>query len=389
MRVLDVTENLAGPYCAMVLADLGAEVIKVERAGEGDHVRHLGPPFVNGESAAFLALHRNKQSITLNLKHPRGRDLFLELVRHADVVVENFRPGALDRLGIGYEAAREVNRKIVYGSISGFGQTGPYRERGGYDTIAQAMSGIMSATGHPDSPPAKCGVPIGDIGTGIFTALGLVSAYVYAQRTGRGQRLDASLLECAIAFSIWENSWVLSGGDVPGPLGSVHRRNAPHQAFRTADGFVAICADQPHFFQRLCALIGRPELLDDSRYRDNAARVANKEALAADIESVIGTQPTQYWVDELVKAEIPGGPVYRYDQVFDDPQVAHREMAVEVDHPVAGRGRVTGSPLKFSETPARVRSAAPTLGQHNHDVFRDLLGYSESELARWRDAGVI
>jgi formyl-CoA transferase len=387
IRVLESTQHLAGPSCAMFLADMGAEVIKVEQPGKGDASRILGK-LQNGESPMYTALNRNKLSLTLNYKDPRAVHIFLQLAAQSDIIVENNRAGVMDRLGLGYEAVRTVNPQIIYASISGFGQTGPYRARGGYDTIAQGMSVIMSATGHEGAPPAKAGVPIVDIGTGLFTAYGILSAYIHRQRTGEGQYLDMALLDCAIAFSIWEAAAVFSGGEVPTPFGSMHRRNQPHGAFKTKDGYLCIAADQQHHWQIFCDLVGLTPLVDDARFATNGDRVQNLHALQEVMETVLVHKTTAEWNDLLVAAGVPCGPVYRYDQVFHDPHVQHRHMAVDVDHPKAGRITVTNTPLKLSHTPGSVRRPAPTLGQHTDEILRRL-HYDAATIAAYRAAGVV
>jgi crotonobetainyl-CoA:carnitine CoA-transferase CaiB-like acyl-CoA transferase len=387
LRVLESTQHLAGPSCAMFLADMGAQVIKIERPGTGDASRVLGK-LQNGESPMFTSLNRNKQSLTLNYKDPRAVQIFLQLAAQSDVIVENNRAGVMDRLGLGYEAVRMVNPQVIYASISGFGQTGPYRERGGYDTIAQGMSGIMSATGNEGAPPAKAGVPMVDIGAGLFTAYGILSAYIHCQRTGEGQYLDMALLDCAITFSIWEAAAVFSGGEIPTPFGSMHRRNQPHGAFRTKDGYLCIAADQQHHWKSFCALIGLEQLVDDPRFATNADRVQNRHAMQEAMEAILAHKTSAEWHDLLIKAAIPCGPVYGYDQVFDDPHVQHRQMAVDVDHPKAGRMTITNTPFKLSKTPGGVRLPAPTLGQHTDDIL-GRLGYDETTIAQYHAEGVV
>src|SRR5918996_766467 len=376
MTVVDLTRVLAGPYCTMLLGDMGAEVIKIERPDGGDDTRGFGPPYLNGESAMFLAINRNKKSLTLNLKHPDAKRVLTKLIERADVLVENFRPGTMASLGFDYETVHRRNPRLIYCAISGFGLTGPYAGRGGYDTIAQAMSGIMSATGHPDMPPAKAGVPIADIGTGMFAAFGIVCAYIARQHTGVGQLVDTSLFETSIALSLVESATFLAGGELPSPLGSTHRRNAPHGAFRAKDGYIAIAADSAHFWKRFCQILGLESLLDDPRFKTNADRVANKQLLQEIVERVTSTREGSYWLEKLDAAEIPCGPVNSYAEVFEEPHVLAREMLMEVDHPVAGRVKTTGFNVKLSQTPSAMRFPAPTLGQHTRHVLHRL-GYQD------------
>src|SRR5919106_4898963 len=312
----------------------------------------------------------------------------MRLAAESDVIVENNRSGVMDRLGLGYEAIRAVQPQIIYASLSGFGQTGPYRDRGGYDTIAQGMSGIMSATGNPGAPPAKAGVPVVDIGTGLFTAYGILAAYIHRQRTGEGQYLDMALLDCAIAFSIWEAAAVFSGGEVPMPFGSMHRRNQPHGAFKTQDGYLCIAADQQHHWKIFCELAGLEHCIDDPRFATNRDRLENRHALQEAIEAVLVHKTSAQWNDLLAAAGVPCGPVYRYDQVFADAHVKHRQMAVAVEHPKAGRITITNTPLKLSKTPGQVRLPAPTLGQHTDEILRRL-GYDEATLAQYHAEGVV
>ncbi len=388
LTVVDLTRVLAGPYCTMLLGDMGAEVIKIERPDGGDDTRGFGPPYLNGESAMFLAINRNKKSLTLNLKHPEAKTIFSKLLERADVVVENFRPGTMANLGFDYAAVHRLNPRMIYCSISGFGQTGPYADRGGYDTIAQAMSGIMSATGHPDMPPAKAGVPIADIGTGMFAAFGIVCAYIARQQTGEGQLIDTSLLDTSIALSLVESATFLAGGELPSPLGSTHRRNAPHGAFRVKDGYIAIAADSAHFWKRFCQILGLEPLLDEPRFTTNADRVANKQLLQDLIERVTITREGRYWLEQLQAAEIPCGPVNSYAEVFQDPHVLARQMLAEVHHPVAGAVKMTGINVKLSQTPGAIRLPAPTLGQHTREVLHTL-GYTDGEIDHLKTAGVI
>jgi crotonobetainyl-CoA:carnitine CoA-transferase CaiB-like acyl-CoA transferase len=388
ITVVDLTRVLAGPYCTMLLGDMGAEVVKIERPDGGDDTRGFGPPYLNGESAMFLAINRNKKSITLNLKQAEAKAIFTKLVERADVLVENFRPGTMANLGFDYEAVSRLNPRLIYCSISGFGQTGPYANRGGYDTIAQAMSGIMSATGHPDMPPAKAGVPIADIGTGMFAAFGIVCAYIARQHTGVGQLVDTSLLDTSIALSLVESATFLAGGELPSPLGSTHRRNAPHGAFRAKDGYIAIAADSAHFWKRFCQILGLETLLDDPRFKTNADRVAHKQQLQELVENVTATRAGHYWLEQLDAADIPCGPVNSYAEVFQDPHVLARDMLTEVNHPVAGLVKMTGLNVKLTNTPGEMRLPAPTLGQHTHDVLH-MLGYSDAAIDQFKASGAI
>jgi crotonobetainyl-CoA:carnitine CoA-transferase CaiB-like acyl-CoA transferase len=388
ITVVDLTRVLAGPYCTMLLGDMGAEVIKIERPDGGDETRGFGPPYLNGERVMFLAINRNKQSVTLNLKHAEAQKILVQLIERADVLVENFRPGTMANLGFDYAAVRQMNPRLIYASISGFGQSGPYASRGGYDTIAQAMGGIMSATGHPDMPPAKAGVPIADIGTGMYAAFGILCAYIARQRTGEGQLVDTSLLETSIALSAVESATFLAGGELPSPLGSTHRRNAPHGAFRVRDGFIAIAADSAHFWRRFCQILGLEDLLHDPRFKTNADRVAHKDLLQDAIERVTVTRDGRYWLEKLQAAEIPSGPVNTYAEVFRDPHVLARDMLLEEEHPVAGRLQMTGFNVKLSATPGALRHPAPTLGQHTRQVLQRL-GYDDAAIDQLKAAEAI
>jgi len=387
LTVLDLSTQLSGPYCSMLLGDLGADVIKVERPGRGDDARAF-PPFVNGQSAPFMTVNRNKRSLALDLKHPAGREICLRLAARADVLLENFRPGVAERLGVGYPQVSAVNPRIIYCSISGFGQTGPYRERGGFDLIAQGMSGLMSITGEEDGPPLRVPIPLSDIGAGMFGAIGILAALQARERTGRGQWVETSLLETPIAWSVYEAASYLATGEVPPRLGAGHRASAPYQPFRTKDGWLNLGAASQQLWEKFCAVLELPDLAKDPRFVTGAERVKHRKELAALLQARFERETTAHWLSRLEAAGVPAGPVLTYDEVFDDPQVRHREMVVEVDHPVAGRSRVLGVPIKFTETPASVRRPAPTVGQHSAEIL-NALGYSLEELARLRAEGVI
>ncbi|MBI4591594.1 MAG: CoA transferase [Candidatus Rokubacteria bacterium] len=387
LRVLDLSTQLSGPYCSMLLGDLGADVIKVERPGRGDDARAF-PPFVNGQSAPFMTFNRNKRSLALDLKQPAGREICLALAARADVLLENFRPGTTDRLGLGSTHLEAVNPRLIYCSISGFGQTGPYRDRGGFDLIAQGMSGLMSITGEEDGPPLRVPIPLSDIGAGMFAAIGILAALAARERTGRGQCVDTSLLETPIAWSVYEAASYFATGEVPPRLGPGHRTSAPYQPFRTKDGWLNLGAASQQFWPKICRLLDLPELEKDPRFATNPDRVKHRKELAALLQQRFERETTAHWLAQLEADGVPAGPILTYDRVFADPQVAQRQMAVDVDHPVAGRSRVLGVPIKFSESPATIRRPAPTVGQHTEEILRTL-GYSDDDLARLRTEAVI
>ncbi len=386
LRVVDLTENLAGPYCTMILADMGADVVKVERPGVGDESRRF-PPFVDGESVGYLTLHRGKRSVVLDLKDPRGREAFARLVAWADVLVEAFRPGTLDRLGLGPARLRATHPRLIVCSLSGFGQTGPYRERGGYDLIAQAMGGLMSVTGEPGRPPAKCGLPVTDLGCGMWAAIGILAALVTRQTTGEGQWVDTSLFEVPLGWGSWHAARYLATGEVVGPLGSAHPSSAPYQAFQGADArWFVLAAGVQHLWERLCKIVDRPDLAADARFRTNADRVVHAKVIAVELEAAFRRRPAAEWLAACETEGIPAGPVNRLDEAFTDPQTRARDMVLEVDHPTVGCHRVLGLPVKLSATPAAVRGPAPLLGQHTEEVLREL-GYSAEDARALYEVG--
>ena len=388
LRVLDVTQVMAGPFCCMLLADMGADVIKIEKPNGGDDSRRMGPPFINGESAAFLAMNRNKRSLVLDLKQPEGQVLFRRLAAQADVMVENFRPGTLEELGLGYAALSADHPELIYCSISGFGQTGPYRERGGFDLVAQGMSGLMSITGHLGQPPVKVGVPIADLNAGMYAAYGVLCAYVHCLRTGQGQLVDTSLLEGGIAYTVWESAMYFATGVTPPPMGSAHRLAAPYQAFRTADGYLNLGAANQANWEKLCRVLERPDLLEDPRFCDNPSRTIRAGELAVELERVFASRPTAAWLAKLDAAGVPVGPLYDIPAVYADPHVQARAMMVEVEHPTVGRIKNIGIPVKLSETPGAIRRPAPTLGQHTDEILAEF-GFSPEEIAQLRQARVV
>ncbi|MCI0901746.1 MAG: CoA transferase, partial [Chloroflexi bacterium] len=377
--VLDLTQIMAGPFCTMVLADMGADVIKVEKPNGGDDNRRMGPPFIKEWSAGFLALNRNKRSLVLDLRSETGQVTFKRLVKGADAVVENFRPGVMDRLGLGYETLAAIKPSLVYCSISGFGNTGPDAAKGGFDLVAQGVSGLMSITGHPDMPPAKVGVPITDISAGLLAANGILCAYIHALKTGQGQQVDTSLMEAGIAYTVWESSVYFAGGEIPGPLGSAHRVAAPYQALRTADGYLNIGAATQPTWEQLCRAIGQDNLIDDPRFKLPGDRKAREGELADLLEETFTAETTAYWLKMLEEAGVVAGPIYNMEQVYNDPQVLARKMLVDLEDPDLGTIHNIGIPVKLSVTPGRIRTRAPMLGEHSAEVLLER-GFSQAEV---------
>jgi crotonobetainyl-CoA:carnitine CoA-transferase CaiB-like acyl-CoA transferase len=373
---------MAGPFCAMQLCDMGADVIKVEPP-EGDSTRRMAGR-AGSDSPSFNAVNRGKRGIVLDLKRVSAQAAFRRLALRADVIIENYRPGVMRRFGLDYEALSRDHPGLIYASISGYGQTGPSASKGGFDLVAQGVSGLMSITGEPGGPPVKAGVPLTDLGAALFALSGILAALVYRARTGRGQYIDTSLVEAGVALSVWEATEYFSGAGIPRPMGSAHRMSAPYQAVRCADGYITLAAANDRLFVRLCELLNQPEWPRDPEYADDTARVRNKAKLAAAIESVTITRPRQHWLDLLDSNGIPCGPINDYAQVFADPQIAAREMSVEIEHPTLGRMRTLGSPLKMSGTPPLVGRRAPLLGEHTEEVLREA-GLGDEEITELRN----
>lgn len=371
LRVLDLTSHLSGPYAAMMLADHGADVVKIERKGAGDEARKM-PPFVAGESAPFMIWNRNKRSVELDLKNADDQDKLLQLVDGADILIENFRPGTLDKLGLGYDRLKKRNPRLIYAAISGFGQTGPYASRGGFDLMTQGMSGLMSTCGPADGPPHRLPIAISDVAAGMFLAFGILAAVEARHKTGRGQFVETSLLEAATSFGVYEAAHYSAHGTRPERIGQAHRGSAPYQCIAASDGYMTIGASQQNFWVRLTDILGRPELRDDPRFKTNADRVANNTALIGLIETEMRKKPKAYWLEALEKAGIPCGPVLNYDEVFTDPHILARDMYVDAEHAKAGNFKTLGVPIKLSDTPGAVRHGAPTLGQHTAEVLSEL-----------------
>ena len=379
IRVLDVCQVMAGPFCCMLLGDLGADVIKVEPPDGGDQARRaMGFKLKGDDSLGFLNMNRNKRSITLDLKSEAGRNVFFRLAQTADVIVENYRPGAMKKLGVDYEALCAVNPGIIYASISGFGQSGPWADRPGFDLIAQAASGIISVTGDPAGPPARAGVPVTDIGCSLFTVYAILAAYIGRQATGRGQYIDASLYEAGIAFAIWDISEYWGTGRVPGRLGTANRMAAPYEAVRAKDGYFVIGANNDRLWLRLCEAIERPDLAANPSYKTNADRLANRAALAADLEKTFGTQDRDYWVSLLLEAGVPAGPISDYAEVFGSEHAKARQMKMMIEHPIEGAIPNIGFPVKLKGTPQQIRRPPPLLGEHNDEIFAEL-GIADGE----------
>jgi crotonobetainyl-CoA:carnitine CoA-transferase CaiB-like acyl-CoA transferase len=389
VRVLDVSQVMAGPFCSMLLGDMGADVIKIEPLEGGDQARRaMGFKLKGNDSLGFLNMNRNKRSLALNLKSEAGRKVFYRLVETADILVENYRPGATGRLGIDYETLQAINPRLVYASISGFGQTGPWSQRPGFDLIAQGMGGIMSITGHPGQPPTKAGVPLADIGCALFALYAILCAYIAVGKTGQGQHVDASLFEAAIAFGVWDISEYWGTGRVPGPLGTGHRMSAPYQAVRAGDGYFVIGASSARLWQSLCEVIGRSDLLADPRYATIADRLANRIGLIEELEKTFAGRPAAEWIDLLLGVGIPAGPILNYAEALGSEHARAREAVMEIDHPVEGRVKSIGFPVKLSRSKQRVRRPPPLLGEHTDAVLAEL-GYDDGAREDLRQSGAV
>jgi crotonobetainyl-CoA:carnitine CoA-transferase CaiB-like acyl-CoA transferase len=379
VKVLELAQIMAGPTCGMLLADLGADVIKVERVPGGDDTRSYNRPSVNGESAAFMAMNRNKRGIALNLKLPAAREALKRMAAGADVLTENYRKGALDKLGLGYEALHAVNPALIYCSISGYGRTGPYADKGGFDLVAQGMSGLMAITGEAGGAPVKSGSPVCDINAGILAALGIVAAYVHRLKTGEGQLVDTSLYEAGIQQTYWHSAIYFATGAAPAPSGSAHILSAPYQAFQAADGWLTIGGANQANWERLARVLGAPEWIDDPRFRGNADRMKNLQSLTEVMNSRLRTRSKKEWIAALEAEGVPCGPINSIAEMAADAQTAAREMVVELEHAKAGRTRALGLAIKLSATPGKVSRASPLLGQHTREVLGEY-GFTSVEI---------
>jgi glutaryl-CoA transferase len=389
IRVLDLTRVVAGPYCSMFLGDLGAEVVKVEQPGSGDDTRGWGPPFAGGESAYYLCINRNKQSLTLDLKSKRAVELLRDLVKVADVIIENFRPGTMERLGLGEKELRELNPRLIYASLTGFGAAGPMSDWPGYDLIVQAWGGLMSITGTPDGEPVKVGVAIIDLVAGLMLGKAITAALFAREKIGVGQRIDTSLLEAEVASLINVGSNYLVGGKVPTRWGNAHPNIVPYQNLKTSDGYLVIGVASEVIWKRFCRAIGHSELLDDPRFANNSKRVENRAELIALLSEIFLQRDNDTWFQLLTGAEVPCAPVQSIDQVFQAPQVLHRDMLMEVEHPTAGKVRMAGIPVKFSVTPASVRLPPPLLGEHNSEILESWLAMGPEAIEELKREKVI
>ena len=389
ITVIELAHIMAGPVCGLMLADMGADVIKVEKVPGGDDSRRFLPPDIDGESAAFMMLNRNKRGIAVNLKHEDGKAVLRRLLATADVVIENYRRGTMERLGLGYEILKGDNPGLIYCEISGFGSTGPYRDRGGFDLIAQGMSGLMSITGEgPGREPVKVGAPVTDITAGILGAMGVLAAYLHRLKTGEGQRVDTSLFEAGIVHSYWQSAICLATGESPGPMGSAHPLNAPYQAFRTADGWITVGAANQATWLKILDVLEMPGIAGDPRFADNAKRMENRPALTEALGQVFAGHTTADWLQRLESAGVPAGPVLSIGEMHADAQTLARDMIVEAPHSRLGAVKSLGTPVKFSATPAGVRLGAPMLGEHTREVLGGC-GYSDDEIDGLAKSGAV
>ena len=388
IRVLDLTRALAGPFCTLMLGDHGADVVKIEMPGSGDDTRHWGPPFIDGESAYFLSINRNKRSMTLNLKEPRAKEIFLRMATDSDVIVENFTPGVMSRFGLDYETVKAANSKIIYCSISGFGQSGPYRSRPAYDQIMQGMTGVMSITGEPDGEPQKVGVAVTDIGAGMWSAFAIMAAVFHREQRGEGQQIDVSMMDAQVAWLTYQAAFYFATGQPPKRLGAAHPNLVPYQAFMCVDGkFLNLAVGSERIWDRFCQGIHREDLRDNPDYATNGDRVRSRSTLVPLLQELFLTRSVAEWVADLHEVSVPCGPINDLADVFADPQLLHREMYVEMPHPTLGTIKQTGIPVKFSRTPGGLDRPPPLHGEHTGEILGEL-GYSDAEIRQLAEASV-
>ncbi|TXI89893.1 MAG: CoA transferase [Cupriavidus sp.] len=388
LRVLELAQIMAGPTCGMMLADLGADVVKIEKLDGGDDARGYREPTIHGVSAPFLMLNRNKRGIALDLKRPEGREVFLRMVRSADVVIENFRKGTMEKLGLGYDVLSTENPGLIYCAISGYGRTGPDADKGGFDLIAQGFTGLMSITGEEGGPPLRTGNSIADINAGLLAAFGILAAYQHRQKTGRGQVVETSLIEAGLQQLYWHAAIHFATGESPGPSGSAHVLTTPYQAFPTQDGHIIIGGANEKNWVRIAQVLGRPEWVDDARYRRNADRMRNRDTLLPAMTAILVTRPSADWLAAFDAAGVPAGPVHSVGQALSHPQTLARGMVVQQEHPEAGPIRTIGHPVHFSETPPQYHRPSPSLGEHTRMLLAEC-GYTEAEIGAMLAAGVV
>ena len=389
IRVLDLTRALAGPFCTLMLGDNGADVIKVEIPGSGDDTRKWGPPFIGEESAYYLSINRNKRSLTLNLQDAQAQEVFMKLAKDIDVVVENFTPGVMGRFGLDYDAVKAVNPKVVYCSISGFGQDGPYRNRPAYDQIMQGVGGLMSITGEPDGEPQKIGIAVTDIGAGMWSAFAIMAALNHRGKTGEGQYIDISMLDAQVAWLTYQAAFFFANGEAPKRMGAAHPTLVPYQAFMCKDGkYINVAVGSERIWERFCQGMGREDLKDHPDYATNSVRVNNRGAMVSMMQEIFLTRPVAEWVEDLHAANVPCGPINDLADVFADPQVLARNMYLEMAHPTLGSIKQTGLPIKFSLTPGGLDRHPPLLGEHNQEILESV-GYSKADVQSLKDQSVI
>jgi crotonobetainyl-CoA:carnitine CoA-transferase CaiB-like acyl-CoA transferase len=388
MRVLELAQIMAGPTCGMMLADMGADVVKVEKLPGGDDSRGYREPRVNGVSAPFMILNRNKRGIALNLKHAQGREILLRMVKDADVLTENYRRGTLEKLGLGYDVLSEVNPGLIYCAVSGYGRDGPYGDKGGFDLIAQGFAGLMSVTGEPGRPPVKTGNSIADINAGVLAVSGITAAYVHKLKTGRGQVVDTSLMEAALQQTYWHAAIYFATGESVGPTGSAHLLTAPYQAFRASDGWINVGGANQANWERIADVLGHPEWRDDPRYATNSARMENLDALTTAMNAVLVTRSKAEWIIAFDAAGVPVGPVHTIGEALSHPQTLARDMVVDLMHPQAGPTKALGCPIHFSKTPTQINRPAPMLGEHSRELLKEYR-YSDAEIDTFVANGVI
>ncbi len=390
IRVLDASRILAGPFCTMILGDLGAEIIKVEIPGIGDGSRAWGPPFIKGESAYYLSINRNKKSITINLKHPKGREIIYKLVEMSDVFIENFRPSVAEKLGVSYDELKRVNPKIIYCSISGFGQTGPYKDKRAYDLLIQAMSGFMGITGEPNRPPVRIGVAIMDLGAGMYATISILAALIAREKTGKGQKIDISLLDTGVSWLTYMAMNYFATGRNPPKMGSAHPNLVPYQCFEDKNGrYFAVAVGNDEHWKRLCKALELQDWIDNPKYATNAKRVEHRDEIVKALSELFKSKTREEWLKLLEEEGVPCAPVYEVSEALSNPQIIHREMVIEIEHPTIGKLKQLGTPMKLSETPCQIRYPPPLLGQHTKEILKELLGYSDEEIEELRKIGAI